>query len=44
VQRLTLAAPALDGPAALVLRSHARGTLTLANVVQEFGVEEEDGR
>lgn len=37
-QRITLEAPAgADRRAALVVSSHARGTLTLANVVQEFG-------
>lgn len=36
-QRITLDAPAgTDHRAALVVSSHARGTLTLANVVQEF--------
>jgi hypothetical protein len=40
VRRLTFDAPAATGPTALVVTSHGRGTLTLGNVVQEFGVEQ----
>ena len=36
-QRLTFAAGAGPPPGAIVVTSHARGTLSLANVVQEFG-------
>jgi hypothetical protein len=35
-QRITLAASAGAAPAVLVLSSHARGAVTVANVVQEF--------
>jgi hypothetical protein len=36
-QRLAFAGGGAAGPSALVVTSHARGTLALSNVVQEFG-------
>jgi hypothetical protein len=40
VQRVTFDAGTAAEPAALVIGSHARGSLRLANVVQEFGAQE----
>lgn len=39
-RRVALVAPGDTGPTSLVLSSHARGSLTLANVIQEFAVSE----
>jgi hypothetical protein len=43
-RRVALVAPGDLGPTSLVLSSHARGSLTVANVVQEFAVIEQGVR